>query len=94
MKTQRIYIDTSVIGGCFDVEFATWSNALFQDFRLGRYYPVVSELLEAEILDAPLQVQDLYAELLISQPELLAITPTALTLASIPTTRHPNAKIL
>lgn len=29
----RIYIDTSVLGGCFDREFATWSNGLVRDFR-------------------------------------------------------------
>ena len=27
-----IYIDTSVIGGCFDEEFAEWSNILFEEF--------------------------------------------------------------
>jgi hypothetical protein len=33
MKPLRIYIDTSVLGGCFDVEFAEWSNGLIGDFR-------------------------------------------------------------
>ena len=33
---QKVYIDTSVIGGCFDSEFEEWSNILFDDFR---YYP-------------------------------------------------------
>lgn len=28
MKRLRIYIDTSVIGGCFDPEFSEWSNSL------------------------------------------------------------------
>jgi hypothetical protein len=28
MKIQRVYVDTSVLGGCFDVEFAQWSLAL------------------------------------------------------------------
>ena len=28
MDPLRIYIDTSVLGGCFDVEFAEWSNGL------------------------------------------------------------------
>lgn len=36
MKPLRIYIDTSVLGGCFDVEFEVWSNALTRDFRSGR----------------------------------------------------------
>ena len=28
----RIYIDTSVLGGCFDPEFATWSNGLVRGY--------------------------------------------------------------
>ncbi len=28
---QRVYIDTSVIGGCFDREFKEWSNQLFDE---------------------------------------------------------------
>ncbi len=37
MRTQRVYVDTSVIGGCFDEEFAPWSQGLMTDFRLGYY---------------------------------------------------------
>jgi len=33
---QKVYIDTSAIGGCFDPEFEEWSNALFDDFINGR----------------------------------------------------------
>jgi hypothetical protein len=40
MKTQRIYLDTSVIGGCHDKEFASWSKGLIKDFRLRNYIPV------------------------------------------------------
>jgi hypothetical protein len=28
MERSRIYVDTSVLGGCFDSEFAVWSNGL------------------------------------------------------------------
>lgn len=31
MKKLRVYRDTSVVGGCFDPEFAAWSNALMAD---------------------------------------------------------------
>nr|VFK58610.1 MAG: hypothetical protein BECKTC1821F_GA0114240_102522 [Candidatus Kentron sp. TC] len=54
-------MDTSVIGGCFDEEFAPWSNGLMEDFRLGKLKPVVSELVSAEIEDAPEQVKNKYA---------------------------------
>jgi hypothetical protein len=30
-KRLRIYVDTSVIGGCLDPEFETWSRALFRE---------------------------------------------------------------
>ena len=39
MKTPLIYLDTSVIGGCFDVEFEKWSNGLFKDIKNGHYHP-------------------------------------------------------
>ena len=42
--TQRVYIDTSVIGGCFDQEFAEWSNRLFKDFKQGRRIAVISDI--------------------------------------------------
>jgi len=52
-KSLRIYIDTSVIGGCFDDAFAPWSNGLMKDIRLGHFRPVVSELVGIEIDPAP-----------------------------------------
>ena len=35
LKPQRLYIDTSVIGGCFDLEFEQYSNELFQQVLNG-----------------------------------------------------------
>jgi hypothetical protein len=64
MRHSRIYVDTSVLGGCFDREFERWSKALVDDFRQARLYPVLSDLLAAEIKDAPKPVRDLHAELL------------------------------
>jgi hypothetical protein len=55
--TQRIYIDTSVIGGCLDAEFAAASNALFDEFRAGLKIPVVSDLTLRELEDAPDEVK-------------------------------------
>jgi hypothetical protein len=39
MKRQRVYTDTSVIGGCFDAEFETWSNGLFQGLPPRPFHP-------------------------------------------------------
>jgi len=81
MKAQRVYIDTSVLGGCFDPEFARWSTALIEDFRAGRLKPVTSEITTAEVADAPAEVRELSADLLALQPEIIGITPEALALA-------------
>ncbi|MFW6246417.1 MAG: hypothetical protein ACOC13_03080 [Tangfeifania sp.] len=55
---QKVYIDTSVIGGCFDVEFEKWSNLLFDDFKTGKKIAVVSDITLDELTDAPQKVQD------------------------------------
>ena len=55
---QRIYIDTSVIGGCFDIEFEEWSNRLFNDFKTGKRIAVVSDVTLDELTDAPQKVRN------------------------------------
>jgi predicted nucleic acid-binding protein len=55
----RIYIDTSVIGGCFDNEFEEWSNKLFNEFKAGRKIAVISDVTLDELSNAPEKVQDI-----------------------------------
>jgi hypothetical protein len=81
MKLQRIYIDTSVIGGCFDPEFAEWSIGLLQDFRNDRFKPLLSQVTAAEIRDAPKIVQVIYAELIALKAEVIVVEESALELA-------------
>jgi predicted nucleic acid-binding protein len=57
MKPRRIYIDTSVVGGCLDSEFRAPSVQLFDRFRNGSLIAVVSDLLRSEIAPAPEEVQ-------------------------------------
>ncbi|CAA9331592.1 MAG: hypothetical protein AVDCRST_MAG68-2533 [uncultured Gemmatimonadetes bacterium] len=83
MHVQRIYVDTSVLGGCFDAEFARWSNGLLKDFRLGTYLPVVSEVVATEIRGAPAPVREVYTELIASGAELLAVNDPVLLLAEL-----------
>ncbi len=54
----RIYIDTSVIGGCFDSEFEEWSNKLFDDFKNGRKIAVISDITLDELEEAPVKVRN------------------------------------
>lgn len=82
MRRQRIYIDTSVIGGCFDDEFAPWSNGLMKDFHAGLFVPVVSEVVTAEIEDgAPERIQRIYRELLATSPEQVSVNDQVTELA-------------
>lgn len=54
---QRIYIYTSVIGGCLDPEFSQWSNFLFEEINKGLKTPAISDITREEISKAPLKVK-------------------------------------
>jgi predicted nucleic acid-binding protein len=62
-EIPRVYIDTSVLGGCFEPEFEVWSNGLMDDFRARRFVPLLSDLLVAELRRAPERVRNLRIEL-------------------------------
>jgi predicted nucleic acid-binding protein len=49
MKTRRIYLDTSVFGGCFEPEFAPWSNGLLKDIEQSLFKATTSEIIALEI---------------------------------------------
>lgn len=81
MKVPRLYLDTSVLGGCFDTEFAPWSNGIMRDIRRGLFVPVLSEIVTVEVANAPVNVQILYAELVSGSAEVLTVNRSALELA-------------
>jgi predicted nucleic acid-binding protein len=54
---------------------------LIQDLRDGTFKPLLSQVTATEIQDAPNQVQELYAELLTLEPEIIEVTESALELA-------------
>jgi hypothetical protein len=64
MKRLQVYVDTSVFGGCFDHEFAEWSNALMDDFRSDRCGLVVSDVTAGEVAMAPEPIRELFSELI------------------------------
>lgn len=61
-KIPTVYFDTSVIGGCFDQEFAKWSNGLIDDLRNGFIRGATSEIVAAEVELAPEVVVNKYKE--------------------------------
>ncbi|MBN1943734.1 MAG: type II toxin-antitoxin system VapC family toxin [Phycisphaerae bacterium] len=81
MRPLRVYVDTSVVGGCCDHEFAAWSNGLMKDFELGRLQPVISDLVLEEVHSAPEEVLEKIADLRELPVEWVATSPEAETLA-------------
>jgi predicted nucleic acid-binding protein len=60
MRTLRVFIDTSVFGGMFDVEFDADTHAFFAAVDAGRFQLVVSDQIVQEILPAPSNVRQLF----------------------------------
>ena len=63
MKRLRMYVDTSVFGGCFDEEFAEESNALLDAVKGGKFIVVISPTTLRELDKAPEAVQRVLAGL-------------------------------
>ena len=55
----RVYVDTSVIGGCFDEEFRGPSRRLFQRAERGEVTLVVSSVTRREVAKAPPPVREI-----------------------------------
>ena len=50
---QRIYIDTSVIGGYFDEEFEFFTKLFFERVADGDFKVILSDILATELKGAP-----------------------------------------
>ena len=83
MSSSRIYVDTSVLGGCFDAEFSPWSNGLVEDFRRGVFHAVFSDVIAEEIGRAPATVQAVHQELLNLGAEVVSVSPEVLRLVPV-----------
>ena len=78
---QRIYIDTSIVGGYFDEEFKETTNQFFKRFETGKFIFVVSDLLDLELLRAPKRVKNLLFKYPSEYFERVALTNEAIVLA-------------
>ena len=79
--TPRIYIDTSVIGGCLDIEFSEWSIRLLEEIERGEKIAVISDLMRRELKDAPDAVKSILEELPEEYIENLLVDDEAKSLA-------------
>lgn len=59
MKKDRIYIDTSIVGGYFDIEIEYETKLLFDRLNKKEVVFVISDLLDIELERAPERVKKL-----------------------------------
>jgi predicted nucleic acid-binding protein len=78
----RVYIDTSVIGGCFDEEFKEYSLQLFDEFISGRKRLVISDVLLFELEEAPQQVKSALTRVPSGNIEYVSLNEESIALAS------------
>jgi len=78
---QRVYVDTSVVGGYFDEEFSLDTIPFFDRVKKGDIIIIVSDILEAELLRAPEFVRDLLVSLPKINIENVRLSPEAIELA-------------
>jgi hypothetical protein len=78
---RRIYTDTSVIGGCLDVEFEDASRQLLDMFKTGEAILVLSDLTLLELQEAPARVRAVLVEVPEAHRESVELTEEAALLA-------------
>ena len=81
MKQQRIYIDTSVVGGFFDKVFEKDTKLLFQRLENKEIVFVISDLLRDELKGAPKRVRNLLGNYSSDSFEIVELTEEAKDLA-------------
>jgi hypothetical protein len=81
MRNLLMYVDTSVIGGCEDAEFAASSQALWGQFVVGRHTVVLSAHTLRELQGAPEPVRARLLEVPEQHQLVLPDTPEAADLA-------------
>jgi len=80
---RRIYTDTSVFGGYFDVEFEEHSRQLFERFRAGDDILLLSDLTRLELMGAPERVRRLEGSLPSEHIEYVDLDEEARDLADL-----------
>jgi len=79
---QRIYIDTSVIGGYYDEEFEMYTIPLFERIRSGEFIVLLSSVTQDELEYAPEKVQALIKNMSNEFIEILTMSEEAIDLAN------------
>jgi predicted nucleic acid-binding protein len=80
--TQKIYIDTSVVGGYFDEEFKEATVKLFERLDNNEIIFVVSDLLDLELINAPQYVKEHLLKYSADKFQRVELTEEAIKLAN------------
>lgn len=80
MKKLRVYIDTSVIGGCLDDEFSLESNQLMEAIKQEKFILLMSDIIVSELINASQAVKDILLSIPQRVIEVVKITPEVLQL--------------
>ena len=80
-RIQRIYLDTSVIGGYYDSEFEEDTRILFEKIKLEQFHVVLSDITEGELQEAPEMIRNLFIELAAGLATKIELTEEAVQLA-------------
>ena len=87
---QRVYIDTSVVGGYFDNEFSKETIPFFERVKDGDLIIIVSDILEAELFRAPEFIKEVLKSIPEEYIEYARLTPEATELAD----KYIEAKVV
>lgn len=80
-KRLTLYVDTSVIGGYFDIEFEKETSILFDNIESQKYDIMYSSVTEDELLNAPEQVKNLLGTIPSFLIKRVSLTEEAVKLA-------------
>lgn len=79
----RLYFDTSVFGGVYDIEFEKETKQLFEMVELGEIVCLYSELTIAELENAPEKVKKHFLKILAGNTEKVELTSSTRELATL-----------
>ncbi len=77
---QRIYLDTSIIGGYFDEEFEFYTKLFFGQVEDGKFKVILSDILATELRGAPKEVLVFYQSIPEQQIEYVDQTADSIQL--------------
>ncbi len=78
---HRVYIDTSVFGGFFDIEFKEYTKPFFDRIINNEFIIIYSSVTEEELMNAPDRVKELVRSLPANSYEYIEVTEETIELA-------------